>query len=336
MEGGDAIASRAFLQSIFRRRTEERTMDAGKPQPKRCNFFLWDDEAKPREEAAVLNNSRSEPRSTPQTPDQNARGAYLRSPSRTASPSPSQSFVTTPSKASSLEGAKPQNGQEEEDFFDWPLSGDEEIQLSAAVDQASTNEPATASSLMPPPETPRKVARTEEYITPDKRRRSPSENGDGADWPTPATNDPFTTPPTVMTGRNLFPKSSNAGLLDTPSGTDGMGMLSPTSTPTPSRFKDAAQGIGEDLVMEVFDALREMDAVLNDKAKSSLKQILKKQTLKAQGIAKGRDISRLAIKSKDLKIAELQTRIASLEAERETDKAVIRHLRNDKKSLHIR
>ena len=28
---------------------------------KRCNFFLWEDDAKPREEAAVLNAQRSEP-----------------------------------------------------------------------------------------------------------------------------------------------------------------------------------------------------------------------------------------------------------------------------------
>ena len=30
-------------------------------EPQRCGFFLWDDDAKPREEAAVLANSRNEP-----------------------------------------------------------------------------------------------------------------------------------------------------------------------------------------------------------------------------------------------------------------------------------
>lgn len=39
-----------------------------KAQPKRCDFFLWDDEAKSREAAAVLNNSRTEPIHSPQTP----------------------------------------------------------------------------------------------------------------------------------------------------------------------------------------------------------------------------------------------------------------------------
>ena len=31
-------------------------------EPNRCGFFLWDDDAKPREEAAVLTGSRTEPR----------------------------------------------------------------------------------------------------------------------------------------------------------------------------------------------------------------------------------------------------------------------------------
>src|SRR2546430_4097930 len=33
-----------------------------------CGFFLWQDDAKIREESAVLGNSRSEPRQAPQTP----------------------------------------------------------------------------------------------------------------------------------------------------------------------------------------------------------------------------------------------------------------------------
>ena len=32
-------------------------------EPQRCGFFLWDEDAKLREEGAVLNNSRSEPKS---------------------------------------------------------------------------------------------------------------------------------------------------------------------------------------------------------------------------------------------------------------------------------
>ena len=43
-----------------------------------------------------------------------------------------------------------------------------------------------------------------------------------------------------------------------------------------------------------------------------------------------RDISRLAIKAKDAKIAEMQMKIDRLEAELETERAVVRHLRWEK------
>lgn len=44
-----------------------------KSQPKRCKFFMWDDEAKVREESAVLNNSRSE--IAPHTPTKSVAAA---------------------------------------------------------------------------------------------------------------------------------------------------------------------------------------------------------------------------------------------------------------------
>jgi hypothetical protein len=58
---------------------------------------------------------------------------------------------------------------------------------------------------------------------------------------------------------------------------------------------------------------------------SKLRGILSKHDLKTQGIVKGRDISRLALKAKEAKVVELQARIASLEAEKE--RSVIRGLR---------
>jgi hypothetical protein len=40
-----------------------------------------------------------------------------------------------------------------------------------------------------------------------------------------------------------------------------------------------------------------------------------------------REISRLALKAKDAKIAELQHRIETLQAELETERAIVKHLR---------
>lgn len=346
MESGAVIANPDNLRSIFRQRMAARIMGGGvrfplpllflqaihllsvyevlkdamllvytcqKPQPKRCDFFLWDDEAKPREAAAVLNNSRSESRSTPQTPSRPPGAGYRpRTPdnrSRTASPDP-----VTPYTPSKTHGTNVRNGKaehtEEEDSYDWPASDDDE--LSKVADCAST-------TTMPPPETPRKAAKTDVFTTPGKRRHEEIENGAGA-WPTPATDDIFTTPSTEMRGMDLFSTGSATGLL------------SPAETPMPQRFKEAIIGCsGEEseLVEDVVNTFHQRSVHMDEDAMEAVKTVLNKHALKAQGIAKGRDISRLVIKLKDAKITELQSRIAALEAERETNRAVIRHLRRD-------
>ena len=68
---------------------------------------------------------------------------------------------------------------------------------------------------------------------------------------------------------------------------------------------------------------------LSHEAVNSLNEICNRHTLNLQGITRGRDISRIAIKTKDSQIAELQSKISALEAEKEANKAVIRHLRRD-------
>ncbi|MCJ1246206.1 hypothetical protein MMC30_003411 [Trapelia coarctata] len=259
-----------------------------KPQPKRCNFFLWDDEAKPREAAAVLNNSRSEAHT---------------STKQTAIRIPSLEPVTpyTPSKPPAGSQSSAQNTQSTqssaEEFYEWPSSEDDE--LAKVVDRVS----------MPPPETPRKAVKTDAFSTPGKRRY------DETALPTP-TKDPddvFTTPMTGLKGRSLFPRT---------------GLPSPAVTPSSNRFKDITPDNSE-LATEVLNSLRDLRVELDPEATTSLKEICSRHTLKIQGITRGRDISRMAIKTKDARIAELQNKISRLEAERETNKAVIRHLRRD-------
>ena len=220
----------------------------------------------------------------------------------------------TPSKSSNT---NLQKGKiellEEGDSFEWPASDEDE--LSKAADYAS-------SITMPPPETPRKVAKTDILTSRSKRRYDEMENGSRM-LPTPASDDVFTTPSTGMRGRDLFSTGGTVGLL------------SPAETPTPIRFKDVISGESGDepeLVKDVVNTLRDTSVHVNAKAMEAVKIVLNKHALKTQGIAKGRDISRLAIKSKDAKIEELQGRIAALEAERETNRAVIRHLRRDMES----
>jgi len=71
------------------------------------------------------------------------------------------------------------------------------------------------------------------------------------------------------------------------------------------------------------------DQHIDEETTSNLRTLLNKHALKISGIAKGRDITRVALKAKDAKIAELQQKITSLESEREMDKTVIRHFKAD-------
>ena len=210
----------------------------------------------------------------------------------------------SPSKTSSVPRSVSQASTQDEEFFDWPNSDDDELSKTADL---VTN--------MPPPETPRKTSKTDMLSTPGKRRFD--EIGGQSVWPTPSTvtgDDIFMTPSTGSGGGNLFPKP---------------GLMSPAVTPTPMRFKDTNSGQDSDLTRDVLGALQESGIGITEYARIAIGAVCKKQELFTKGVIKGRDISRSLIKQKEDKIAELQGDIAALHAERETNRAVIRHLRRD-------
>lgn len=292
-------------------------------QPKRCDFFLWDEDAKPREAAAVLRNSRTEPLPTPQTPrkpvvashglqtPQSDTSKGHRSPEPFTSYTPSKSYCA-PGKTDGTQDTSTTLTASDEEFYDWPAS-DEEDALKAA-DQASSR------SSMPPPETPSKVARTDVFTTPGKRRYSDIENGSTSTnaWPTPSDTDGdvFTTPSTNLKGNGLLAPWQT--------------MASPSETPTPRRFTDMLQaGQDSELASEVLRVLQDSKVPINSDVKAELKIICDRHALSARGILKGRDISRATVNTKNAKISELQETIAALQAETETNRAVIRHLRRN-------
>ena len=160
---------------------------------------------------------------------------------------------------------------------------------------------------MAAPATPRKALKTDIVASPGKRRHGEMESG----LATPASDDVFTTPSTGLQGKTLF----------------SAGLISPVETPTFNRFKDIPLCGDSELTTGVLAALA--CVAVDSETRDAVKFVCNQHALRTQGIAKGRDISRLAIKTKDGKIAELQARIAALEAERETNRAVIRHLRRD-------
>jgi GRF zinc finger len=138
-----------------------------KPQHQRCNFFLWADDAKVREESAVLSNSRSEPPRPPQTPRKNTTTAVPPTPSSRARPTPTKQDL--PRKPALVT---------DDDEFDSFSSADEEL--------------AQALEIY---ETPRKAARTAQITSPGKRdpsARSIRTTSSDASWL--LAGDVFTTP----------------------------------------------------------------------------------------------------------------------------------------------
>lgn len=303
----------------------------------RCDFFLWDEDAKPRMESAVLGNSRSE-----NITEGNGRGRTIgqveRSESQrtTASPSPSPLLARSirdvgrdsQTKHAKSIGAKRKIQEmgfddDDEDTFPWALSGQEEVELALVADSVSC-----------PPETPRKAVRTDAYATPStistRTRKLPwlDYSTETPQSKTASLNNPISpTKSLTSIAFEALPTPTSAGkMLGLPETTD--------TTPTPSRYKDAlsapttpATPSMPSVKDEVLTLLASTTATLPANIASQLCSILTKHDNRAQGAVKGRDAVRTALRTKDAKITELQARIDGLEADRELDKAVIRKLR---------
>ena len=133
----------------------------------------------------------------------------------------------------------------------------------------------------------------------------------------------------LASNSGLSPSPSNDDVFNTPwSSEDATGLLSPVETPAGVRsYAAVPPPVKSSLAADALKILEK--SKLSRDVEQELVELLNKHDLRAQGIAKGRDITRLALSNKDTKITELEARIASLEAERETSKAVIAHLKTD-------
>ena len=206
----------------------------------------------------------------------------------------------TPSKTPSVLRPMQKTPQDtDKDLFEWSDSEDDEA--TKIIDQVS---------MPPPPETPRKAVKTDTVASPGKRRYDEI----AQTTITPEKYDIFTTPSTGLKGKTLF---STAGLL------------SPAITPSKPHDKPPLPPEDSELAFEILDNLRDTHVDLTTEAIAVVKVICARYMMKMQGVARGRDISRQVIKNKEAKIVELQGKMAGLEAERETNRAVIRHLRRD-------
>ena len=276
----------------------------------RCGFFLWDDDAKPREESAVLGNARSEPErknNTPaRPPPQRAAPAH-----RVASPPPPYTIEATAAEAS-----RKRSRTVVDDEDDYGLD---------AGDSAFDDELDRARLEA---ETPRKIQRVESLTTPRRKLPWGPSDGPAIGFPTPQTerherNDPFATRlaypgGSLLTPSRLQPFEEEETHAITPSSSFG--------TPTPSRFRDAGAPPTENsLTMGVFKLLSDENIHLPTRAEAVLKNLLAKH---AEGKKRGQDLLRKQIQAKDAKITEITHRNNTLQAELEVEKSMVQLLQS--------
>ncbi|KAG4435457.1 hypothetical protein IFR05_009059 [Cadophora sp. M221] len=268
------------------------------PRESGCGFFLWKDDAVGREMTAVMASSRSEPGASSRTP--RGRPDHVNKSSE----------------------------DDDDDFGDWSLSSGKERKLAQSVARA---ESATLS-----PETPRKASKTNQFSTPGSKRKF-----EETMLPTPSTGGrPLVGFSTGRRDEDVFTTPTTNPKGTTWDGLQPFGLRSPSGTPTPSRYRESADasnfpGPGPsqtiqnnyDITDEVLELLKEQN--IDDDTTANLKHLLSKHAMKISGIVKGRDITRVALKAKETKIAELQQKISALEAQREMDKTVVRHFKSD-------
>lgn len=300
------------------------------PQPNKCDFFLWQDEAKAREVAAVFRNASSEP---PHTPVKN-HSALVTPPTtierknsaagsqKITSPStPSKSLGnfqplvvqnTQSSNSAVKETAAEEDDDENEEFYDWPSSDDGE--LGKAVSNLPSN------LMPPPPTTPRKAMKTDTFSTPGKRSNDNESNS------LPITKLNFATPNRAIEEDDVFATPNSAmprlyGLF-----TNRSNLPPPAETPTPRRFRDIP-GQESDLTTQILHLFERKKLPLSSELKDEVRAIANKHSMYTRGVFCGREISRAMIKKKEEEIAELQGTIAGLEAEREAQYSLVRKLR---------
>lgn len=210
------------------------------------------------------------------------------------------------------------NASSDEEFYDWPAGDEEEI--GKAVDQVSSRGSSLQTNMAPPVSTPRKAQRTELFSTPGKRRYDEMADGTEPSFPTPVSaqtaDDVFTTPSTnTKSGVGLFATNST---------------VNPAQTPTPIRYKDLPPTQDSELATEILTSLNSaLPAPLPTDVRTAVAALCNKHVLYTRGITKGRDVSRAMVKKKEEQIVALQGEIEGLKNERETNRAVIRHLRRD-------
>ncbi|KAJ3948046.1 uncharacterized protein N0V96_002288 [Colletotrichum fioriniae] len=124
----------------------------------------------------------------------------------------------------------------------------------------------------------------------------------------------------ISPGNASFSTSTSSATLGRSTAAGGTGAPPSSSPPTSTPQEEQL-----DPTEEVMDLLRQgqKGVGVDDATARDVRAVLGRFAMKAKGLARGRDTVRTALKAKDEKIAELQERVASLEARARTQREQI-------------
>ncbi|KAJ9157728.1 hypothetical protein NKR23_g528 [Pleurostoma richardsiae] len=224
----------------------------------------------------------------------------------------------------------------EEDFDDAAFDSDMERQLAQIADDSARKQPLEHKSLLGAGP-PRGGEAT--VVTPTAQRARDA--GDGG-LPTPVSRNSLLI---ATEARDRDSGSSSVKKVKFADEPVSMGRGSSTgvlpdfkleteslanTTPTPARTRDAlgtagaSAGDDYDITEEVLGILA--GEPVSEPARRAVREALNRHALRARGVARGRDIARAGLETRDSRIAELQARVTALENSRRVDRERLREL----------
>ena len=175
---------------------------------------------------------------------------------------------------------------DDEEFFDWPLTGEIASELTRVADEVELN-------------TPRKARKLDVFDTPTR-------NGNLGNT---SSNTGLLTPGTTPANPASATSVTTAHLDN-------------DTTPTPARFRDALATPGfahtsssSTLTTSFHELLRSHGITLPQSARADLGTIVHRHEAQLAGAIKGRDIARAAVKSREETVVKLTKRVEGLEGE---------------------
>ncbi|KAK3177445.1 hypothetical protein K4F52_009777 [Lecanicillium sp. MT-2017a] len=241
---------------------------------RQCDFFLWQDLANIRQPGSGTPAAAAQNNAASSSSPQQQQTRAARSPSTASTQTLEPS---TPSKRRRTDDS-PEN-----DLFS-DLGSDDEQQLAAMTDRSVSQA----------------AGRKQDVFTSSSFPQTPT-NGH-------RSIDAASGLPTPSVARTLFPTTAEKGAATTPTTTTASSSLADT----PSSSSGGGGSVEDNTQTQVMQLLRGT-TLSDDDVLGKVQALLATSERKMQGLVRGRDAVRVALRDKDVRIAELQERVTDLE-----------------------